>query len=139
MKCRSVLFCLFATASLASAAETLFTSGPQEFGGRKYYWLAEWKLEVTLPDDVAPDDRLEVFFGSKGPGKRTLHYQYEGRSGSLADVRQQPFEWIEIPLGKLVGGKQVVLFGNPRERIAFLAGVRIASLFAMSTNGNACK
>ncbi len=125
MKCRRVLFCLFATASLASAAETLFTSGPQEFGGRKYYWLAEWKLEVTLPDDVAPDDRLEVFFGSKGPGKRTLHYQCEGRSGSLADVRQQPFEWIEIPLGKLVGGKQVVLFGRGRERIAFLAGVRV--------------
>ncbi len=103
----------------------LFTSGPQEFEGTRYFWLAEWKLEVTLPDDVAADDRFEVLFGSKGPAKRTMHYEYDGRSDSLADVRKQPFEWIAIPLGKLTGGRKVVLHAKGRERVGFLAGVRI--------------
>ena len=117
--------CVFAIVSLASAGETLFTKGPQEFGGRNYYWLAEWKLEVTLPDDVAPGDRFEVFYGTKGPTKRPLHYEYDGKSGTLAEVRPQAFEWIELPLGELSSGKQVVLTGKGRSAIAFLAGVRI--------------
>jgi hypothetical protein len=121
---------VFTAVSVASAAETLFTAGPQEFGGQKYYWLAEWKLEVTLPDGMAPDARFEVLFGTKGPDKRTLHYQYDGRSGSLALVRKQPFEWVEIPLGKLAGGKLVVLSGKGRERVAFLAGVRVTGTSA---------
>jgi hypothetical protein len=69
MRSWATLLCVLAAASGASAAETLFTSGPQEIGGQKYYWLAEWRLEVTLPDDVAADDRFEVLFGSKGPLK----------------------------------------------------------------------
>ncbi|NUQ65805.1 MAG: hypothetical protein HUU20_25345 [Pirellulales bacterium] len=109
----------------ASAAQTLFTSGPQEFAGQKYYWLAEWTLEVTLPADVAPGDRLEVLFGSKGPHQRTLHCTYDGRSSTLADVRKQAFEWVELPLGTLAGGKRVVLSGKGPEPIAFLAGVRL--------------
>jgi hypothetical protein len=115
-----------AGASLASAGETLFTSGPQELGGRRYYWLAEWKLEVTLPDDVAADDRFEVLFGSKGPDPRTLHFEYDGKTGSLADVGQEAYQWIAIPLGSLSGGKTVSLFGKGREKVAFLAGVRIS-------------
>ena len=125
MKCWNVLFWVFAAVSFASAGETLFTSGPQEFAGQKYYWLAEWNLQVTLPDDVTPNDRLEVLFGSKGPAKRTLYYQYGGVSGSLADVRKQPFEWITLPLGELAGGKKIVLFGKGRQQVGFLAGVRV--------------
>ncbi len=121
-----ILLCLFAAVSFASAEEILFTDGPQEFAGTKYYWLAEWKLEVTLPDDIAPNDRFEVLFGTKGPAKRTLHYTYDGKSGSLADVRKEAFEWIELPLGDLAGGKQVVLSGKRSGPVAFLAGVRIA-------------
>ncbi len=113
------------TASL-SAAEVLFTDGPQEYEGRNYYWLAEWKIEVTLPDDVRPEDSFEVFFGSKGPHKRTLYYQYAGQTDSLADVRQANYEWIEIPLSKLQPGKKVVLFGKGSRNVAFIAGVRIA-------------
>ncbi len=93
--------------------------------GQKYYWLAEWRLEVTLPDDVAADDRFEVLFGTKGPLKRTMGFEYDGRTGSLADVRQQVFEWIELPLGKLAGRKKVSLFGQGSGPIAFLAGIRI--------------
>jgi hypothetical protein len=125
MRTSTAWLCIVAVASLSSAAETLFTDGPQEFGGQKYYWLAEWKLEVTLPDDVAAADRFEVLFGTKGPDKRTLHFEYDGRSGSLADVRQQAFEWVELPLGKLAGGKRAVLYGKGNGPVAFLAGVRI--------------
>ena len=121
-----VLAIILATAFAAPGAETLFTSGPQEYEGRKYYWLAEWKLEVTVPSDVAIDDRFEVFFGSKGPGKRTLQYEYGDKRGTLADVRQEPYEWIPLPLGKLAAGKNIVLTGKGHERIAFLAGVRIS-------------
>ncbi|HUG66326.1 MAG TPA: hypothetical protein VMM76_01165 [Pirellulaceae bacterium] len=98
MKLSLALVSVLTVASAVSAGETLFTSAPQEFGGRKYYWLAEWKLEVTLPDDVAVDDRLEVLFGSKGPDKRTLSFQYDAQQGSLAEVAQQPYQWIEVPL-----------------------------------------
>lgn len=47
MKSCTTLACLFVIASYLSAAETLFHDGPQEFEGRKYYWLAEWKLEAN--------------------------------------------------------------------------------------------
>ncbi len=124
------LVCVLAACSPASprdksAAEVLFTGGTHEHGGRKYYWLAEWKLEVTLPDDVAAGDRFEVLFGSKGAARRTLHYTYDGRSASLADVRKEPFEWIALPLDKLAGGKKVVLYGKGSAQVAFLAGVRV--------------
>ena len=115
---------LVAAVSACSAGETRFTDGPQEFAGTKYYWLAEWKLEVTLPEDVAPGDRLEVLFGTKGPTKRTLYYEYGGRTGSVADVRQKAFEWVAIPLGKLSAGRKVMLTGRGSRQIAFLAGVR---------------
>jgi len=120
------LFLFFFTAlPLTPAAEILFSSGPHEHEGTKYYWLAEWKLEVTLPDDVLHTDRFEVLFGSKGPAKRTMHFDYDGRLGSLADVRTQPFEWIELPLGKLAACKPLVLYGKGSERVGFLAGVRV--------------
>ena len=155
MKNWVVVLSLVAVAGAAGAAEVLFADGPQEYQGRKYYWLAEWKLEVTLPEDVAPDDRFEVLFGSKGAAKRTLYYEYCGESGSLADIRDEPYEWVEIPLGKeptadaraaqdaagptrnagltpvpgishgLVPGKHVVLYGKGQQRVAFLAGVRV--------------
>jgi hypothetical protein len=125
MRSLATLLGLFLATSAAQAAETLFTSGPQEFAGQKYYWLAEWKLEVTLPGDVAAGDRFEVLFGSKGPAKRTMGFQYDGRSGTLVEVRKQPFEWIEVPLGDLAGGKKIVLVGKGSEAVAFLAGVRV--------------
>jgi len=126
MRCLAALFGLAAAVSVAGGGETLFKDGPHEHGGRNYYWLAEWKLEVTLPEDVAPNDRFEVLFGSKGPAKRTLQFEYDGKSGSLADVRDEPFTWIELRLGKLSGGKTVVLSGKGREAVGFLAGVRIS-------------
>jgi hypothetical protein len=46
MTYQHVWIILIATASIASGGERLFTSGPQEFAGQRYYWLAEWKLEV---------------------------------------------------------------------------------------------
>ena len=51
MKCQHILVLVLSILSVAPAGETLFTSGPQEFTGQKYYWLAEWKLEVTLAGD----------------------------------------------------------------------------------------
>jgi hypothetical protein len=117
--------------SVVSGGEVLFTNGPQEFAGTKYYWLAEWKLEVTLPDDTTPEDRFEVLFGSKGTAKRTLYFEYESKSGSLAHVGQEGYAWIEIPLKNLTGGKKVVLYGKGRERVAFLAGVRIQGKLIM--------
>jgi len=125
MRYQYVLPFVLATLSLACAGETLFTSGPQEFSGTRYYWLAEWKLEVALPDDTGPDDRFEVLFGSKGAGKRTLYFEYEGKSGSLSHVEQEGYMWVQIRLGELSGGKKVILYGKGRERVAFLAGVRI--------------
>ena len=120
-----VLLGISVTTTVVSAGETLFVSGPQEYGGRNYYWLAEWKLEVTLPQDVGPEGSFEVLFGSKGPNKRTLYYEYDGRSGSLADVRPETYQWVALPLGKLAGGKKVRLFGKGGEAVAFLAGLRI--------------
>ncbi len=122
---RAFVCVLLAAGLPASAGEVLFTDGPDAYGGRQYYWLAEWRIEVTLPADVGANDRVEVLFGSKGPGKRTLLYTCAGRSGSLADVRKTPFEWIALPLGKLAGGKTVVLHGKGFERVAFLAGIRV--------------
>jgi hypothetical protein len=124
MKFQSMLVLVFAMLSVASAGENLFTSGPQEYAGQKYYWLAEWKLEVTLPDDTASDDRFEVLFGSKGSSKRTLYFDYDGKTGSMAYVGQEGFEWIWLQLSELQRGKKVVLYGKGRERVAFLAGVR---------------
>ncbi|HID22196.1 MAG TPA: hypothetical protein EYP14_07320, partial [Planctomycetaceae bacterium] len=111
--------------ALAWSAEVLFTDGPQQYQGTPYYWLAEWKLVVTLPGDVATGDRFEVLFGSKGPAKRTLYFQYDGKTGVLADVRCEPFQWIALPVGPLSPGKTVVLSGKGRRQVAFLAGVRI--------------
>jgi len=80
---------------------------------------------VTLPEDVAAEDRFEVLFGSKGPDKRTLRFTYGEVSGSLAEVREQPYEWLEFPLGKLEPGSHVVLFGREQQGVAFIAGVRL--------------
>ncbi len=126
MYCSRVLICVLISASLGQAGEVIFSSGPQEFGGRKYYWLAEWKLEVTLPGDWAPGDRFEILFGSKGPSKRTLYYEYDGENGSMADVRQEAYEWIEVPLKNPAAGKKVILHGKKNGPVAFLAGVRVA-------------
>jgi len=104
---------------------TPFTSGPQEFAGTRYYWLAEWRLEVTLPEDTAADDCFEVLFGSKGSAKRTMLYESGGRKGTLADVREKPFEWVSVPLGEMTAGQKVILSGKGSERVAFLAGVRV--------------
>ncbi len=122
---RLAILLLVLGANLALAAETRFTAGPQEYEGQKYYWLAQWKLEVTIPGDVGPGDRFEVLFGSKGGGKRTLHYQYGDQSGTLIEVRPTPYEWIALPLSSLTGGKSILLSGKGSEQVAFLAGVRI--------------
>ena len=132
MKYQYMLVFVLATLSAASAGETLFTSGPQEFAGQKYYWLAEWKLEVTLPGDTALDDQLEVLFGSKGAGKRTLYFEYDGKSSSMSYVGQEGFAWVQLRLGELHEGKKVILYGKGRERVAFLAGVRIRGKSALA-------
>lgn len=126
MRNRITSLITLALTSAAFAGEVLFTSGPEEYAGRKYYWLAEWRLEVTLPAELAANDRLEVLFGSKGPAKRTLHFQYGDQKGSLAHVGEQSFsfEWVEVPLGKLSGGGQVILYAQGTENVAFVAGVR---------------
>jgi hypothetical protein len=124
MRWITVLFGLVVAAA-APAIEVLFTEAPQEYEGRRYYWLAEWKLEVTLPSDVAPSDRLEVLFGTKGSEKRTLFYEYGERSDSLSEARRGPYEWIALPLGELQPGGHVVLLGKGQPQVAFLAGVRV--------------
>jgi len=124
MTCQRTLLMLAITASVVSGGETLFTSGPQEFAGQEYYWLAEWKLETTVPEDTVADDRFEVLWGSKGTGKRTLYFEYDGKSGSIAHVGQgDGFAWVALPLDRLEAGKTVLLYGKGRERVAFLAGV----------------
>lgn len=125
MKRLILLFAILAAATVAPAAEVLFTNGPQEYQGRNYYWLAEWRLEITLPADVAPTDTFEVFFGSKGPGKRTLYYEFGDQQGTVAEARQTPYEWIPLPLGKLSADKRLVLFAKGRSQVAFLAGLRL--------------
>ncbi len=113
-------------ATLASGGEVLFTSGPHEHAGQRYYWLAEWKLEVALPDKTAPTDRFEVLFGSKGRDKRTLLFEYGDERGSVTQVGPKDgFEWIELPLENLATGRQLLLSGKGREQVAFLAGVRV--------------
>lgn len=126
MKYPNVFVLVLVMLSTASAGEKIFTSGPQEFGGKKYYWLAEWKLEVTLPEDTAPDDKFEMLFGSKGDAKRTLYFEYEGKTGSFSHVGKEAFAWVQLPLSKVSAGKKVVLYGKGRERVAFLAGLRIS-------------
>ncbi|MHC4743789.1 MAG: hypothetical protein ACYS8Z_17880 [Planctomycetota bacterium] len=126
MKYLNTLVLVLVTVAVASAGEILFTSGPQEFGGRKYYWLAEWKLEVTLPEDTARDDRFEMLFGSKGAAKRTLYFEYDGKSGSFSYVDNEAFKWVQLPLSKLSAGKKVILYGKGREQVAFLAGLRVS-------------
>ncbi len=126
MKSWVLMSLTLSAAFAASAAEVHFKDGPQEYQGTRYYWLAEWKLDVTLPSDVALDDRFEVLFGSKGADKRRLYYEYDGQSGSMADVRPEPYTWIELPLGTLEPDKQVVLFSPERNRVAFIAGVRVS-------------
>jgi len=112
--------------SSALAEETLFTSGPEEFAGRHYYWLAQWNLEVVLPGDTAPGDQFEVLFGSKGSDKRRLVYQYQGVRGSIEYVGEEGYEWIPLPLGELAPSSKIVLLGGTgAERPAFLAGVRL--------------
>lgn len=125
MKRWAFVLCLLHAALAASAAEVLFTDGPQEFGGRKYYFLAEWKLDVTLPADVAPDDRFEVLFGTKGATPRTMFFDYDGKTQSLSDVRKEAYEWVALPLGALAPGKTVTLYGRGASSIAFIAGVRV--------------
>ncbi len=124
MRRAAMLFCLIATGNGATAGEFLFSSGPQEYAGTKYYWLAEWELQVSLPRDVAPDDRFEVLFGSKGPQNRTLYFTSGNQQGSLAEVRPTAYEWIPIPLGQLSAGQTVRLHGKGSRSIAFIAGVR---------------
>ena len=126
MKYQHIPVFVLAILSVVSAGQTLFTSGPQEFAGQKYYWLAEWKLEVTIPDDTTSDDRFEVLFGSKGAGKRTLYFDYDGKSDSFSHVGQEGFAWVQLHLGELSGGKKVILYGKGSVRVAFLAGVRIS-------------
>ena len=126
MKFQHILVFVLVILPVASAGQTMFTSGPQEFAGQKYYWLAEWKLEVTIPDDTDSDDRFEVLFGSKGAGKRTLYFEYDGKSDSFSHVAQDEFVWIQLHLGELSGGKKVILYGKGSVRVAFLAGVRIS-------------
>lgn len=125
MKKQFILAVILTRLSIACAGEVLFTTGPQEYAGTRYYWLAEWKLEVMLPDDVALADRVEVLFGSKGPHKRTFYFEYNGKTGSLADVRQEGYTWIPLDLGSLHKAKKVVLYGKGQDRVAFLAGIRI--------------
>jgi len=132
LKWRRMLSILFAgmiaglSGTCASAGETRFSSGPEEFAGHRYYWLAYWRLEVAIPDDAAPDDRFEVLFGTKGPEKRLLVFEYQGARGSMNEARSEGYEWLPVPLGALKPGTTVVLHGGAGpNRPAFLAGVRV--------------
>ena len=115
------------SSTLVGAEELRFTNGPQEYEGVRYYWLAEWKLEINLPEDVASGDQLELLFGSKGTAPRTLHYEYGTLSGSFSEVRPEAYEWLPLPIGDLTPGAKVVLSGKGREQVAFIAGVRITN------------
>jgi hypothetical protein len=118
---------LLCFSSSLNAEELLSTSGPQEYEGVRYYWLAEWKLEITIPEGVAQGDRLELLFGTKGTAPRTLHYEYGTLTGSLSEVRSEAYEWIPLPIDDLTPGAKVVLSGKGREQVAFIAGVRITN------------
>ncbi len=125
MQCLRVLASAVILGWLAPAGETLFTAGPQEYGGRRYYWLAQWRLEVTLPDDIGSGDRLEVLFGCKGAETRALFFAYDGVKGSLAKGGWDGYRWIAVPLERFSPGKKITLSGKGRELVAFLAGIRI--------------
>ncbi len=121
----TLLLCILLGTTPTLAGETLFSNGPQEFAGQRYYWLAEWKLEVTLPDDVAATDSLEVLFGTKGTAQRTLYFQYGEQTKSFSAAGTQPYQWMALPLDPLTAGGKIVLLGKGREQVAFLAGVRV--------------
>lgn len=125
MKPTLIMVTLLVGTWATSPAEVLFSDGPQEYAGTRYYWLAEWKIDITLPPDVSPDDRLEVLFGTKGPDRRTLFYEYEGKVDSLSELRTVPYEWLPLPVGALLPERHVVLFGKSTSPVAFLAGVRV--------------
>ena len=125
MPYRHVVLCLLLAASVAGGGEVRFTDGPHELDGTNYYWLAEWKLVVTLPADVAAGDRFEVLYGTKGGAKRTMLFEYAGKKGTLAHVGKKAFEWIPLPIGPLAPGSQVTLRGTGSRTVAFLAGVRL--------------
>ncbi len=122
----SILVVALSCSRASVAGETHFDNGPEEFAGKHYYWLAEWKLEVTLPADLQPTDRLEILFGTKGDQPRTLHFEYGGQRGTVTEIGSRAYDWIQLPLQDLMGGSRVLLFGSGREHVAFLAGVRIA-------------
>jgi len=131
MKRALTVILLLTGAVSATAAEVLFTDGPQEYEHTRYYWLAEWKVDITLPPDASPDDRLEVLFGSKGSEKRTLLYEYDGKTASLTEQRTVPYEWLQLPICALVPGKHVVIFGEGSSPVAFIAGVRVSGKSAI--------
>ncbi len=121
-----VFLFLFSLSTVPAAEEVLFKKGPQEFGGKRYYWLAEWKLEITLPGDVKPSDTLEVLFGTKGSRKRTLYIQYNKKTKAFSHAdKKDGYTWIPLDLEKLSAGRTVALSGKGREFVAFIAGVRI--------------
>lgn len=120
-----LLLSVVALAPTVGAGEVLFSRGTDEYEGRRYYWLAEWRLEITVPSDVEVEDRLEVLFGSKGEYPRELRFEAGSRRGTIRDVRRLPWEWVPVDVGPLAPGLRVVLSGRGRERVAFLAGVRV--------------
>ncbi|MBN1845944.1 MAG: hypothetical protein JW810_09690, partial [Sedimentisphaerales bacterium] len=102
MKSVFALICILALVGAAGAAEVLFTDGLEEFLGRRYYWLAEWKLEILLGPDVGPNDRLEVLFGTKGRPERTLHILHHDKSLTLAHAEPlDGYTWLTLPLSDL--------------------------------------
>ncbi len=96
---------LLAGCALAGAGDVLFTDGPQNYEGRNYYWLAEWKLTVTLPADVVAGDRLELLLGTKGSGKRTLFVDIGGHPLPCAFAGKKAYEWVPLPLRGWTAGK----------------------------------
>ncbi len=124
---RVTLICsLLALTAVVRGDEVLFTAGPQQYAGVNYYWLAEWELQVTLPAGTTASDSLEVLFGTKGPQKRTLYFHDGQHERSLAEVFDESYTWITLPVEGLHGGQTIRLYGKGSGPVAFLAGVRIA-------------
>ena len=62
---------------------------------------------------------------SHGSAREASRTKASAPARSSAEVRRTPFEWVTIPVGNLEAGKKIVLRGQGRVQVGFLAGVRV--------------
>ncbi len=96
--------------------------GPQEYSGTPYYWLAEWSLEVELPQKLEPGDALELLWGAKRD-VRAAEIAINGKSQVVTHGGYDGFQWFRLPLATLPA--KLTLRAHGADKVAFVAGARV--------------